>query len=331
MPFTLAHPAAILPLRASAFLRTAPLVIGAMAPDIPYSCRQGFWTFVPTRTSSRAPTDRLVLGYRVLAAISSCAGRSPHCCRRGRGAVPERARPFAAWQHMGVRPAGIIAGVWTTCCGTRSPIRMAGWCAGSRAERASDLRSLHRTLCHVLQYVSSVVGLPVFAIWYWRLAAPLRRYRPSWALRAQPRALSACCCWSSRRGSSSAGSRPRRLSPRPRSTGARCLLTHSLPGSRCFIWSPASIITLEHRAERQRRRLRAAAPYSASCRSAPELHRPIGPGSRADFTANADAHLRNAVSIRFAQCSGLRSQAATTSSGVMMAPLARFSPASLQR
>src|SRR5215472_18003188 len=36
MPFTLAHPAAVLPLRGSRFLRTAPLVIGAVTPDVPY-------------------------------------------------------------------------------------------------------------------------------------------------------------------------------------------------------------------------------------------------------------------------------------------------------
>ena len=36
MPFTLAHPAAILPLRGIRYLRTAPLIIGALMPDLPY-------------------------------------------------------------------------------------------------------------------------------------------------------------------------------------------------------------------------------------------------------------------------------------------------------
>ena len=36
MPFTLAHPAAVLPLRGIRFLRMAPLVIGALTPDVPY-------------------------------------------------------------------------------------------------------------------------------------------------------------------------------------------------------------------------------------------------------------------------------------------------------
>ena len=36
MPFTFAHPAAILPLRRSRFLQTVPLIIGSMVPDAPY-------------------------------------------------------------------------------------------------------------------------------------------------------------------------------------------------------------------------------------------------------------------------------------------------------
>ena len=36
MPFTLAHPASVLPLRHAPQLRTAPLIIGAMVPDLPY-------------------------------------------------------------------------------------------------------------------------------------------------------------------------------------------------------------------------------------------------------------------------------------------------------
>ncbi|MBV8909689.1 MAG: DUF4184 family protein, partial [Gammaproteobacteria bacterium] len=36
MPFTLAHPAAVLPLRRIRYLRTAPLLIGALIPDLPY-------------------------------------------------------------------------------------------------------------------------------------------------------------------------------------------------------------------------------------------------------------------------------------------------------
>ena len=33
MPFTLAHPAAVLPLRGVRYLRTAPLIVGALVPD----------------------------------------------------------------------------------------------------------------------------------------------------------------------------------------------------------------------------------------------------------------------------------------------------------
>jgi len=47
VPFTLAHPAAILPLRGRHYLRTAPLIIGAMAPDLPY--------FLPSNLERHVP------------------------------------------------------------------------------------------------------------------------------------------------------------------------------------------------------------------------------------------------------------------------------------
>ena len=46
MPFTLAHPAAILPLR-SRYLHTMPLILGAMTPDLPYYAPGNLARFVP--------------------------------------------------------------------------------------------------------------------------------------------------------------------------------------------------------------------------------------------------------------------------------------------
>src|SRR5437588_497357 len=54
MPFTLAHPAAILPLRGLRYLRTAPLIIGAMIPDLPY--------YVPARFGHFGPETHSVTG-----------------------------------------------------------------------------------------------------------------------------------------------------------------------------------------------------------------------------------------------------------------------------
>ena len=47
VPFTLAHPAAVLPLRSARYLRTAPLIIGAIAPDVPYFLPGSFGRFMP--------------------------------------------------------------------------------------------------------------------------------------------------------------------------------------------------------------------------------------------------------------------------------------------
>src|SRR2546430_14545756 len=64
MPFTLAHPAAILPLRGLRYLRTAPLIIGAMIPDLPYYVPARFGHFGPeTHSVTGSFTTLLVLGY----------------------------------------------------------------------------------------------------------------------------------------------------------------------------------------------------------------------------------------------------------------------------
>src|SRR6202007_2783102 len=70
MPFTLAPPAAILPLRGLRSLRTAPLVIGAMIPDLP-SYLPGRFSHLRPETHSVAGsfTTCLVLGYAALGAV----------------------------------------------------------------------------------------------------------------------------------------------------------------------------------------------------------------------------------------------------------------------
>src|SRR5260370_6872463 len=70
MPFTLAHPAAILPLRGLRYLRTAPLIIGAMTPDLPYYVPARFGLFRPeTHSVTVSFTTCLVLGYPALACV----------------------------------------------------------------------------------------------------------------------------------------------------------------------------------------------------------------------------------------------------------------------
>ncbi len=61
MPFTLAHPAAVLPLRRLRLLRTVPLIIGAMTPDMPYFLPWRIAKHIPeyTHTLARHFHDRL--------------------------------------------------------------------------------------------------------------------------------------------------------------------------------------------------------------------------------------------------------------------------------
>ena len=70
MPFTLAHPAAILPLRGLKYLRTAPLVIGAMIPDLPYYLPGRLNILRPeTHSVTGSLTTCLALGYAALDAV----------------------------------------------------------------------------------------------------------------------------------------------------------------------------------------------------------------------------------------------------------------------
>src|SRR2546430_13745116 len=70
MPFTLAHPAAILPLRGLRYLRTAPLIIGAMIPDLPYYVPARFGHFGPeTHSLTGSFTTCLAFGYAALGCV----------------------------------------------------------------------------------------------------------------------------------------------------------------------------------------------------------------------------------------------------------------------
>ncbi len=175
MPFTLAHPAAVLPLRAR-FLPTASLIIGAMAPDIPYFVPTSFGRFMPdTHEFEGSYTTCLVLGYSLLAAIfilrrPLTALLSPRARWLCLNALAPLRRHWSTWAFAGL---GIIAGVWSHLLWD-SFTHPDGWTVRRVAALSAPVTfgSYTEPLCHVLQYVSSVVGLLVLVIWYWRLAAP---------------------------------------------------------------------------------------------------------------------------------------------------------------
>ena len=68
---------------------------------------------------------------------------------------------------------GIIAGIWSHLLWD-SFTHPDGWTVRRVAALSAPVTfgSYTGPLCHVLQYLSSVVGLLVLVIWYWRLAAP---------------------------------------------------------------------------------------------------------------------------------------------------------------
>jgi hypothetical protein len=176
VPFTLAHPAAVLPLRGLRYLPTAPLIIGAVAPDIPYYVPGSFERFMPdTHDFVGSYTTCLVLGYLVLSAIlilrrpltALLSPRARWLCLHA--IAPLRKRP-SAWLLAG--PA-IVIGTWSHLlwdAATHSD----GWLVRRVAALSAPVTigSYTGPVCHVLQYVSSVFGLLVLVIWYWRLHSP---------------------------------------------------------------------------------------------------------------------------------------------------------------
>ncbi|TLY69622.1 MAG: DUF4184 family protein [Gammaproteobacteria bacterium] len=176
MPFTLAHPAAILPLRGLRYLRTAPLIIGAMIPDLPYYVPARFGHFGPeTHSLTGSFTTCLVFGYAALGCVfllrrpltALLSARARWLCLTA--LAPFRRRPLE-WALAGV---SIILGVWTHLLWD-SFTHNDGWMVRRVAALSAPLSFdwYSGTVCHVLQYLSSAFGLAAMALWYRRLPAP---------------------------------------------------------------------------------------------------------------------------------------------------------------
>src|ERR1700719_2432525 len=175
MPFTLAHPAAILPLRGLRYLRTVPLIIGAMTPDLPYYVPARFGLIGPeTHSVTGSFTTCLVLGYAALAFVfllrrpltALLSARARWLCLTA--LAPFDRRPLE-WLLASV---SIILGVWTHLLWD-SFTHNDGWMVHRMSALSAPvvIGSYNGTVCHVLQYVSSVIGLAALAWWYYRLPA----------------------------------------------------------------------------------------------------------------------------------------------------------------
>jgi len=175
VPFTLAHPAAVLPLRRVRHLRSAPLIVGAMVPDLPYYLPGGIARYVPlTHAFVHSFTVDLALGYALLASLlvlqrpltALLSARARALCLRA-------LRPFhrpVAWAFAA--PA-ILLGVWTHLLWDSFTHRD-GWMVHRVAALSAPLviGPYDGTVSHALQYLSSVAGLCVLVVWYARLLTP---------------------------------------------------------------------------------------------------------------------------------------------------------------
>jgi hypothetical protein len=176
MPFTLAHPAAILPLRGVRYLRTVPLIVGALVPDLSYYMPWMFGRFMfDTHGFVGSVTTDLASGYVSLAVIfllrrPLTALLSP----RARWLCLSALAPFSRdrYEWLFALPA-IQVGIWSHLLWD-SFTHSDGWAVHRVAALSAPLvlGSYNGTVYHMLQYVSSVFGLVVLAIWYARLRTP---------------------------------------------------------------------------------------------------------------------------------------------------------------
>ena len=170
MPFTFAHPAAILPLRRSRFLQTVPLIIGSMVPDAPYFFP---WRvakyFYETHTLSSSFTVDVPLGMAFLVAtlllkepLTVLLGaRARYTCLRSIERFYER--PL----HWPIALFSILIGAWTHIAWD-SVTHQSGWTAERVAALSAPVSIFgwDTETSHLLQYLSSIFGLMVLALWF---------------------------------------------------------------------------------------------------------------------------------------------------------------------
>jgi hypothetical protein len=177
MPFTLAHPAAVLPLRYLKSLRTAPLFVGAVVPDLPYYVPSlgGHSTKLYTHSATGSYLVDLPLGLFTLGCLVLL--REPLTAllpARARWLTLQALEPFrhSLVQWLLAVPA-ILIGVWTHLLWD-SFTHGEGWVVRRVPELSRSLQIgwYRGDIYHILQYISSVVGLAILAVWYSRLRVP---------------------------------------------------------------------------------------------------------------------------------------------------------------
>jgi hypothetical protein len=169
MPFTFAHPAAVLPLRRSRFLQTVPLIIGSVVPDAPYFLPWTVAKHIPDTHSFHASfTVDIPLGMILL--IATLLLKEPLTVLLGARArwICSRSieRFYARPLHWPIALFSILIGTWTHLAWD-SITHQSGWTAERVAALSAPVSIFgwDTETSHLLQYLSSVFGLVVLALW----------------------------------------------------------------------------------------------------------------------------------------------------------------------
>jgi hypothetical protein len=176
MAFTLAHPAAIMPLRRLRYLPTLALLVGSVIPDVPYYLpnRAFTVTLVDLHTLSGALVAGVPLGMAILAlALVLRRPLTALMTARARWVSLREAEAFLA------HPVNWLLAIPAVFIGSLTHIVWDGfthddtWIANRVGvlSRKVDVFGLYTgSLSHILQYVTTVLGFLV--LWYWyRLVA----------------------------------------------------------------------------------------------------------------------------------------------------------------
>jgi Domain of unknown function (DUF4184) len=182
MPFTLAHPAAVLPLRRIRLLRTVPLVIGAMTPDVPYYLPWRIARYIPqvTHTFAGSFTIDLPIGLSMLLMVwlLRVPLAAPPGGRAGIKCLTALERFGSRPMNWVLAPLSLLVGAWTHIAWD-SFTHADGWMVSRVSALSAPVTFFSYTgeLCHVLQYASSVLGLVALAIWFVLLPTPSPQIR----------------------------------------------------------------------------------------------------------------------------------------------------------
>ena len=179
MPFTLSHPAAILPLGRSRYLLFLPLIAGSIAPDLQY--------FLPEALSGQLPDSHTLFGAIVICPIAALLWLGLVRVLRHALTSPLSGRHRTllenALERFGATPGDWLAAIPAISVGVMlhllwdSFTHSYGWPVREFPPlRATiSLMGQHMLVFHALQWLSSIFGLGAIAAVYHRalLALPI--------------------------------------------------------------------------------------------------------------------------------------------------------------